>query len=107
MLRHLVADAQRSISGGTIIAPASDMQGGSYRARIVEAAAHVFAQKARRGAVIDDFILRPAYRAHFYNYFRTISELLEATSPGWRMISRVRRDTGASIETWCCAWRRR
>ena len=50
------------------------------RARIVEAAAHVFAQKGAEGAVIDDFIIAAGIsRGTFYNYFRTISELLEAT----------------------------
>lgn len=50
------------------------------RARIVEAAAHVFAQKGAEGAVIDDFIIAAGVsRGTFYNYFRTISELLEAT----------------------------
>jgi AcrR family transcriptional regulator len=50
------------------------------RARIVDAAAHVFAEKGAEGAVIDDFVLAAGVsRGTFYNYFRTISELLEAT----------------------------
>jgi AcrR family transcriptional regulator len=50
------------------------------RARIVEAAAHVFAENGAEGAVINDFVLAAGVsRGTFYNYFRTISELLEAT----------------------------
>lgn len=40
----------------------------------------MFAQKGAEGAVIDDFIIAAGVsRGTFYNYFRTISKLLEAT----------------------------
>jgi AcrR family transcriptional regulator len=50
------------------------------RARIIEAAAHVFADRGADSPVIDDFIRAAAVaRGTFYNHFRTTRELLEAT----------------------------
>jgi len=49
------------------------------RARILTAAARVFAERGE-GALIDDFIRAAGVsRGTFYNYFRTTEELLEAT----------------------------
>jgi AcrR family transcriptional regulator len=53
------------------------------KARIVEAAAVVFAERGANGAVIDDFIRAAGVsRGTFYYYFSTTDELLEATI-GW------------------------
>jgi AcrR family transcriptional regulator len=50
------------------------------RVRILEAAVQVFAQKGGDSPVIDDFIRAAGVsRGTFYNYFRTIEELLGAT----------------------------
>ena len=51
------------------------------QARIIQAALHVFAEKGPDAAVIDDFIRAAAVaRGTFYNYFKSVDELLEATS---------------------------
>jgi AcrR family transcriptional regulator len=50
------------------------------RVRIIEAAAHVFADKGADSPVIDDFIRAASVsRGTFYNHFHTTRELLEAT----------------------------
>jgi AcrR family transcriptional regulator len=50
-------------------------------AKIIEAALHVFAEKGRDAPVIDDFIKAAGIaRGTFYNYFKSTSELLTATS---------------------------
>jgi AcrR family transcriptional regulator len=50
------------------------------RARIIEAAAQVFAEKGAQAPLIDDFIrAAEVARGTFYNYFRTTQELLDAT----------------------------
>lgn len=50
-------------------------------AKIIEAALHVFAEKGRDAPVIDDFIKAAGIaRGTFYNYFKSTSELLNATS---------------------------
>lgn len=51
------------------------------RARIIEAALHVFAEKGPDAPVIDDFIKASGIaRGTFYNYFNNTAELLLATS---------------------------
>lgn len=51
------------------------------RARIIEAALHVFAEKGPDAPVIDDFIRASGIaRGTFYNYFNNTAELLTATS---------------------------
>lgn len=51
------------------------------RARIIEAALHVFAEKGPDAPVIDDFIKASGIaRGTFYNYFNNTAELLTATS---------------------------
>lgn len=50
-------------------------------AKIIEAALQVFAEKGRDAPVIDDFIKAAGIaRGTFYNYFKSTSELLTATS---------------------------
>ncbi|MBI5920187.1 MAG: TetR/AcrR family transcriptional regulator [Betaproteobacteria bacterium] len=50
-------------------------------AKIIEAALQVFAEKGRDAPVIDDFIKAAGIaRGTFYNYFKSTSELLQATS---------------------------
>lgn len=50
-------------------------------AKIIEAALNVFAEKGRDAPVIDDFIKAAGIaRGTFYNHFKSVSELLEATS---------------------------
>lgn len=51
------------------------------RARLLESALLVFAEKGPEAAVIDDVIARAGMaRGSFYNYFRTNEELLEAVA---------------------------
>lgn len=51
------------------------------RAKIIEAALHVFAEKGADAPVIDDFIKASGIaRGTFYNYFNNTAELLSATS---------------------------
>lgn len=51
------------------------------RAKIIEAALHVFAEKGPDAPVIDDFIKASGIaRGTFYNYFNNTAELLLATS---------------------------
>lgn len=50
-------------------------------AKIIEAALHVFAEKGSDTPVIDDFIRAAGVsRGTFYNYFKSTTELLNATS---------------------------
>jgi AcrR family transcriptional regulator len=50
-------------------------------AKIIEAALHVFAEKGRDAPVIEDFIKAAGVsRGTFYNYFKSTTELLNATS---------------------------
>jgi AcrR family transcriptional regulator len=64
------------------------------RLRIVEAALRVFADKGPDAPVIDDFIQAAEIaRGTFYNHFRTIEELLTATS-NW-----LEDDLMAAIDT--------
>ena len=51
------------------------------RAQIITSAMAVFAAKGPDAPVIDDFILAAGIsRGTFYNHFRTVPELLQATS---------------------------
>lgn len=51
------------------------------RSRIISSALPVFAQKGPDAPIIDDFILAASIsRGTFYNHFRTVGELLAATS---------------------------
>ncbi|HJV84562.1 MAG TPA: TetR/AcrR family transcriptional regulator [Noviherbaspirillum sp.] len=71
-------DSNEAVNHRTIV---GHQRRAKTEAKIIEAALGVFAEKGRDAPVIDDFIKAAGIaRGTFYNHFKSVSELLEATS---------------------------
>lgn len=71
-------DAETPVNHRTIVGRSRRAK---TEAKIIESALHVFAEKGQDAPVIDDFIKAAGVsRGTFYNYFKSTTELLNATS---------------------------
>ena len=75
---HIPEEEEVAVNHRTIV---GRKRRANTEAKIIEAALQVFAEKGRDAPVIDDFIKAAGIaRGTFYNYFKSTSELLTATS---------------------------
>lgn len=89
-LREPVPDAPAPVDHRTLV---GKKRRAKTELKIIEAALHVFAQKGPDAPVIEDFINQAGIaRGTFYNYYKSIDELLAATSM-W-----IGNDAAKSIE---------